>query len=79
MKKMMLQVVFMAISLVSIAQNTMFLETFESSSGQFVIQNVTIPSGTDYVWKHDVYKMDGFMKGNAGVGGAQASEAWLIS
>lgn len=79
MKKMILQVVFMAISLQLIAQNTMFLETFESSSGQFAIQNVTIPSGTDYVWKYDVYKMDGFMKGNAGIGGAQASEAWLIS
>jgi len=79
MKKMILQVVFVAISLQLIAQNTMFLETFDSSSGQFVMQNVTIPSGTDYVWKHDVYKMDGFMEGNAGIGGAQASEAWLLS
>ena len=79
MKKMILQALFVALSLQLVAQNTMFLETFESSSGQFGIENITIPSGTDYVWKHDVYKMDGFMKGNAGIDGAQASEAWLIS
>ena len=79
MKKYLLAIVILANLLTLTAQNTMFLETFDSDSGQFAIHNILIPTGTDYVWKHDVYKIDGFMKANAGVDGSQASEAWLIS
>lgn len=52
-------------------------ETFASGQGQFTIENIQLPEGSTYVWKHD---NRGYMKASAFVGGAnKASDAWLVS
>lgn len=52
-------------------------ETFATSQGNFSIENVTLPSGSTYVWQWDSYK---YMKASSFVGGsAKQSEGWLIS
>ena len=46
--------------------------------GKFTINDVTLPEGSSYVWKHDAEK--GYMKASSYVGGKNlASESWLIS
>lgn len=58
--------------------NTFLDESFSSSQGSFTLNNVTLPEGSTYVWKHDSSK--GYMKASAYVGGAsKASESWLTS
>lgn len=54
-----------------------FEETFASSIGTFLMDDVKIPEGSTYVWKYDSY---GYMKASAFVGGsAKASESYLVS
>lgn len=58
--------------------NTFLDESFSSSQGSFTLNDVTLPEGSTYVWKHDSSK--GYMKASAYVGGAsKASESWLTS
>ena len=46
---------------------TDFSETFATSQGNFSIANVTLPSGSTYVWQWDSYK---YMKASSFVGGS---------
>lgn len=54
-------------------------ESFATSQGAFTIEDKQLPEGGSYVWKHDTYNDDNFMKASAFLGGAKASESWLIS
>mgnify|MGYP000074621832 CR=1 FL=1 len=54
-------------------------ESFATSQGAFTINDKTLPEGGTYVWKHDTYNDDNFMKASAFLGGAKASESWLVS
>lgn len=55
-----------------------FVESFLTSMGKFTINDVTLPEGSSYVWKHDAER--GYMKASSFVGGKNlASESWLIS
>jgi hypothetical protein len=54
-----------------------FSETFANGQGDFVIQDVFLSSGLNYVWKHDATHH--YMKASAYVGGPYASESWLVS
>lgn len=56
-----------------------FTETFAESLGNFTMNDVTLPEGSTYVWKHDVYGGQGYAKASAFVGGAKTSESWLTS
>ena len=47
--------------------------------GNFTIEDKQLPEGGSYVWKHDTYNDDKFMKASGYIGGAKASESWLIS
>lgn len=58
---------------------TIFEETFATNQGAFTIDEKTLPEGGSYVWKHDTYNDDNFMKASAFIGGAKASESWLVS
>lgn len=54
-----------------------FTETFAESLGDFTMNNVTLPEGSTYVWKHDSY---GYAKASAYVNKTNyASESWLVS
>ena len=58
--------------------NTFLDQSFSSSQGSFTLNDVTLPEGSTYVWKHDSSK--GYMKASAYVSGTNyASESWLIS
>ncbi len=54
-------------------------ESFATSQGNFTIEDKQLPEGGSYVWKHDTYNDDKFMKASGYIGGAKASESWLIS
>lgn len=55
-----------------------FVENFKTSMGEFTINDVKLPEGSTYVWKHDADK--GYMKASSFVGGKNLeSESWLIS
>lgn len=54
-------------------------ETFATDQGAFTIDDKTLPEGGSYVWKHDTYNDDNFMKASAFIGSAKASESWLVS
>lgn len=58
---------------------TILEETFASSQGAFTIDDKVLPEGSSYVWQFDSYNNSGYMKASAFVGGAKASESWLIS
>ncbi len=57
--------------------DAIFSETFANGQGDFVIEDVSMPSGLSYVWTH----VSNFscMKANAYYNGANAAESWLIS
>lgn len=57
----------------------LFYESFASSQGDFTIDNVTLPSNLTYIWNHDIYGTNGYMKGSAFSGGNNAAESWLVS
>ena len=54
-------------------------ESFATGQGNFTIEDKQLPEGGSYVWKHDTYNDDNFMKASAYIGGAKASESWLVS
>ena len=57
---------------------TIFTAPFSANQGEFIFDDVVLPEGSTYVWKHDSSK--GYMKASAYVGGAsKASESWLTS
>lgn len=58
---------------------TVFEETFATGKGEFTIKDEVLPEGSDYVWKHETFKDDNYMKASAFIGGPKASESWLIS
>lgn len=58
---------------------TILEETFASSQGSFTIEDKNLPDGSDYVWKFETYNNQGYMKASAFIGGAKASESWLVS
>jgi hypothetical protein len=55
---------------------TFLEESFASGQGDFTIYDVLLPEGGTYVWKWD---NNGYMKASGYIGGAKASEGWLIS
>ena len=54
-----------------------FSYTFDSSQGEFVIDNKSIGEGITYVWNYD--SKNKYMKASAYKGGCIASESWLVS
>lgn len=54
-------------------------ESFATGQGAFTIEDKKLPESGTYVWKHDTYKDDNYMKASAYIGGAKASESWLVS
>lgn len=58
---------------------TILEETFASSQGSFTIEDKNLPDGSDHVWKFETYNNQGYMKASAFIGGAKASESWLVS
>ena len=54
-------------------------ETFAEGIGDFTIENVKLPGTSTYVWKHDTYNGDSYMKASGFVKGCFDSEGWLIS
>ena len=57
---------------------TYFTETFETSQGNFTIDNKTMPTELTYVWKHDATNK--YMKASAYANSTKYStESWLIS
>ncbi len=60
----------------SAAETVLLYETFASGQGAFTIENVNLPSSTDYVWNFS----DSYMKASAYIGGTPyAADSWLIS
>lgn len=59
---------------------TILEETFASNQGGFTIEDKQLPEGGTYVWKHDTYNDDSYMKASAFIGGSsKPSESWLVS
>ena len=58
-----------------------FEESFGTNQGAFTIKNVTLPEGSDHVWKWDQYLTNpAYMVASANIAQAnKASEGWLIS
>ena len=62
-------------------------ENFDANQGQFTINDITLPEGSTYVWKHDSFDNKGeivppltFMKASAFVDKKKCpSESWLVS
>lgn len=54
-------------------------ESFATGQGNFTIEDKQLPEGGTYVWKHDTFNDDNYMKASAYIGGAKASESWLVS
>lgn len=54
-------------------------ESFSESAGDFTINDIMLPEGSTYVWKHDSYNGEGYMKASAYIKGCKESESWLIS
>lgn len=54
-------------------------ESFATGQGNFTIEDKQLPEGGSYVWKHDTFNDDNYMKASAYIGGAKASESWLVS
>ena len=52
-------------------------EAFETSQGNFTIDNKTLGEGLTYVWKHDATNK--YMKASAYSGGNKDAESWLVS
>ena len=52
-------------------------ETFETSQGDFMIDDVKLGDGLTYVWKHDASNK--YMKASAYAGSNKESESWLVS
>lgn len=56
-----------------------YSETFATGQGSFTIKDVDLGS-LSYVWKHDTYNSDNYMKASAYANStANAAESWLVS
>lgn len=54
-----------------------FSTDFEDNDGGFTYQDITLPAGGSYVWKHDTF---GYWKASAFISGTNyAAESWLVS
>lgn len=56
---------------------TIFSESFANGQGEFVIKDVSLPSGLSYVWSH--VSNYSCMKANGYYQHANAAESWLVS
>ena len=56
-----------------------FVESFADGIGKFTIEDKTRPSELEYVWKHEEYNGNKYMRASAYKEAAFASESWLIS
>ena len=56
-----------------------FVESFADGIGKFTIEDKTRPSELEYVWKHEDYNGNKYMRASAYKEAAFASESWLIS
>ena len=56
---------------------TIFSESFANGQGEFVIKDVSLPSGLSYVWSH--VSNYNCMKANGYYQHANAAESWLVS
>lgn len=54
-------------------------ESFATDQGAFTIEDKQLPEGGTFVWKHNTYNEEGYMKASAYINSAQASESWLVS
>lgn len=54
-------------------------ESFATGQGAFTIEDKKLPEGGTFVWKHDTYKDDNYMKASAFIESAKESESWLVS
>ena len=61
------------------AKKLPFTETFANGMGRFKLENVVLPEGSTYVWKHDSYNGVAYMKASGYVGGAKVSDSYLVS
>lgn len=60
------------------AKHTYMNEPMDKESTRFTMQNVLLPEGSTYVWKHDAERK--YYKASSFVGGKNyASESWLVS
>lgn len=63
-----------------IISKTIFEESFSSDQGKFTIEDVTLPTGSTYVWKWDSNKTNKYMKASSYVNNKNlASESLLVS
>lgn len=54
-------------------------ESFATGQGAFTIEDKKLPEGGTFVWKHNTYKDDNYMKASAFIERAKESESWLVS
>jgi hypothetical protein len=60
------------------AKHTYMNEPMDKESTRFTMQNILLPEGSNYVWKHDATNK--YYKASSFVGGKnQASESWFVS
>lgn len=60
------------------AKHTYMNEPMDKESTRFTMQNILLPEGSTYVWKHDATNK--YYKASSFVGGKnQASESWFVS
>ena len=60
------------------AKHTYMNEPMDKESTRFTMQNILLPEGSTYVWKHDATNK--YYKASSFVGGKNhASESWLVS
>ncbi|MFV0545025.1 MAG: DUF6359 domain-containing protein [Bacteroides sp.] len=61
---------------VVVTANQAYVESFATNQGAFTIKDVTLPTGSTYVWQWST----SYMKASAYIGGQNlASESWLVS
>ncbi len=59
-------------------KHTYMNEPMDKESKRFTMQNVLLPEGSNYVWKHDAERK--YYKASSFIGGKNyASESWLVS
>ncbi len=59
-------------------RHTYMNEPMDKESKRFTMQNVLLPEGSNYVWKHDAERK--YYKASSFIGGKNyASESWLVS
>ena len=61
------------------AKKLPYSETFENGQGRFKLEDVVLPEGSTYVWKHDSYDGVAYMKASGYVGSKKVSDSYLVS